>query len=141
MNLPLVFHGRATSEAGISSKWNAQSPTGDLACAIPPEFEGPGGGYSPEDLFVQALTNCFIATLKVYVEKSKLSFQNIDVQSELIVDKGESGRPVMHTCRLKVDITGCDKPERIRTLAQKAIENGFVLNSVKTKLEFEISAT
>jgi organic hydroperoxide reductase OsmC/OhrA len=138
---PVSFHARAQSALGISSLWNIESVGKEVTCAIPPEFEGPGGGLSPEDLFAQALTNCFVATFKVYAEKSKLNYSNVDVQTELVVDLGDTGKPVMAICRLRVNISGCEKPDRIRTIAQKAFESGFILNSVKTKLEFEISVT
>ncbi len=137
---PVYFHAQAKSGSGIGSSWDIESVGQKMTCAIPPEFDGPGGGLSPEDLFAQALTNCFVATFKVYAEKSKLTFDSLEVRSELLVAPGESGKPVMQSCRFKVEILGCEKPDRIKTLAQKAFESGFILNSVQTKLEIEISA-
>lgn len=138
---PISFHAHAKSDSGIASVWNIESAGHGLTCAIPPEFDGPGGGLSPEDLFAQALTNCFVATFKVYAEKSKLAFGSLEVKSELVVAVGDAGKPVMQSCLIKVDIQGCEKPDRIRTLAQKAFESGFILNSVKTKLELVLAVS
>lgn len=138
---PVQFHAHAKSEVGINSNWSIESVGREVVCAIPPEFDGPGTGLSPEDLFAQALTNCFVATFKVYAEKSKLAFTTVEVKSLLLVDLGESGKPVMSSCRLDVHIDGCERPDRIRTIAQKAFESGFILNSVKTKLELNVTAT
>ncbi len=135
---PVSFLAEAQSKSGINSVWNVESVGTRITCAIPPEFDGPGGGLSPEDLFAQALTNCFVATFKVYAEKSKLAFGALQVKSELVVGIGDAGKPVMQSCLMKVEITGCEKPDRIRTIAQKAFETGFILNSVKTKLDLEV---
>ena len=138
---PVAFHATAYSRAGIATPWDIESQGLGTQCAIPPEFEGPGGAFSPEDLFAQAITNCFVATFKVYVEKSKLVFETMTVHTELIVDLNEQKKPVMKKCLLKVVISGCANPERVRMLAQKAVASGFILNSVKTELEFDLDVT
>ncbi len=140
-NYPVTFYAEAESVAGIASQWSVESVDQKLTCAIPPEFGGPGGGLSPEDLFAQALTNCFVATFKVYVEKSKLTFGAVRVKSDLVVAIGEAGKPWMESCLLRVEVSGCEKPDRIRTIAQKAFDSGFILNSVKSKLSLELSVS
>lgn len=135
---PISFHATAKAPFGIQSKWSTESQTIQGACAIPPEFEGPGGALSPEDLFAQALTNCFIATFKVYAEKSKVVFQEVTVRTELVADLGENKKPVMTKCILHIVIRGCESPERIRTLAEKAFASGFIINSVKTEMRMEL---
>lgn len=137
-NYPIAFQARAKSPAGIESSWKSESQNISNICAIPAEFEGPGGGLSPEDLFAQALTNCFIATFKVYAEKSKLQFVDVSVQTELIVDLNEFQKPVMRKCSLNVTITGGEKPERIKIIAEKAFKSGFIINSVKTEMSMKL---
>ena len=71
---PMSFKAQAHSPAGIQSPWSSKAeamPEKPLTLAIPPEFEGPGGGFSPEDLYLLALENCFVATFKVFAEKSR----------------------------------------------------------------------
>jgi organic hydroperoxide reductase OsmC/OhrA len=138
ISYPMSFYAQAESPFGIDSLWKLQSQNMTASCAVPPEFEGPGGAFSPEDLFVQALTNCFIATFKVYTEKSKVQFAQVSVTAELIVDLNESKKPVMKKCLLKVKVAGCPTPERIKTLAEKALSSGFVINSVKTEVQMEL---
>lgn len=135
ISYPMSFHAHAQSSSGIQSQWKIQSQNIDVFCAIPPEFEGPGGALSPEDLFAQALTNCFISTFKVYAEKSKVEFSEIAVKTELVVDFNENKKPVMKKCILNVNISGCKSPERVKTLAQKAMSSGFILNSVTTEMD------
>jgi organic hydroperoxide reductase OsmC/OhrA len=74
----------------------------------------------------------------VYAEKSKINFAAIDAHSELIVDLDENKKPVMKKLFLKVKISGCENIERTKTIAKKAFDSGFILNSVKTEVEFEL---
>ena len=135
---PLSFYAQAESEFGIQTPWNAVSSGKQIACAIPKEFEGPGEGISPEDLFAQAITNCFLATFKVYAEKSKLSFCIIQANTELIVDLDERKRPVMKEANLVVTVLGADQPDRLRMLAEKTLKSGFILNSIKTDVNLDM---
>ncbi len=135
---PISFYTHAESGAGIQSQWSIESQNIMGHCAVPPEFEGPGGALSPEDLFAQALTSCFVATLKVYAEKSKVSFSQLNVRTELVADLNEAKKPVMKNCILHVSIAGCDTPERIKILAEKAFKAGFIINSVKTEMAMEV---
>ena len=135
---PISFFSQAESASGIQSVWHFESQNFTHACAIPPEFEGPGGALSPEDLFAQALTNCFIATFKVYAEKSKIEFGKVAASTELVADLDEGKKPVMKKCILHVNITGASSPERIRTVAEKAFSSGFILRSVKTEVVLDL---
>lgn len=135
---PMTFQAKATSEFGINSLWQVQSSEIQTTCSIPPEFDGPGGGLSPEDLFAQALTNCFVATFKVYAEKSKLKFSEVYAKTDLIVDLDENKKPIMKEAHMSVSISGAEQPERIRQIAQRAFQSGFILNSVKTKLNLNL---
>ena len=100
---------------------------------------GPGGALSPEDLFNQALANCFVATFKVYAENSKLTFSNLNVKSKLVVDLDERRKPVMKEFFLDVEISGPSNADKAMLLAKKASESGFILNSVKTNCHFNFT--
>ena len=135
---PLTFTTQINSPAGIETAWNSKTPTHSFDCNIPPEFEGPGGGVSPEDFFALALSNCIIATFKVYAQYSKISFEKIEVNSELVVDLNENKKPVMKTCLLKATLFKPSNVDMAKRLLQRAFESGFILNSVKTELKLEI---
>jgi organic hydroperoxide reductase OsmC/OhrA len=138
---PLNFQARTKSPSGMQSAWKSGPEGMEVVCTVPTEFEGPGGGLSPEDLYLGALTNCFVATFKVYAEHSKLTFEEVEVESSLVVDLDDKKRPVMKEAEFAVKIKGASNVDRARLLAKKASESGFVLNSVKSalKFSFEIS--
>lgn len=135
---PIEFKSTVSAGAGTKSAWETQAEDRTTLCAVPPEFGGGGGGMSPEDLYLQALTNCFTATLKVYCEASKIEFEKLEVDSRLVVDKNDKGQPWMKEAHFRVRLQGASRADRLQSLAERAIKNGFILNSVKTQLSWEV---
>lgn len=136
---PMVFDYTADGGAGIAARWNTVSPERrESVCAIPPEFEGPGGGYSPEDFFGLALLNCFMATFKVIAEKSKVPFERLEATGKLIVDRDERGRPVMKEFEIQARIVVGTQgdPEKVRRVFAKTSESCIVAQSVKAEVKF-----
>lgn len=136
---PMQFDSESQSTAGMKSLWTSHAAGLSSSISIPPEFEGPGGGLSPEDLFNQALANCFLATFKVIAEHSRLTFDRIAVKSRLVVAPDESKKPTMKEFNLSATIFNPSNAQKAILIAGKASETGFVLNSVKTKCHFEFT--
>jgi uncharacterized OsmC-like protein len=143
---PLKFQVAAEGPAGVESAWYTRVPgntpgeSRDLTAAIPPEFQGPGGGYSPEDFYALALLNCFMATFRVIASKSQLVYGSISLKGELIVDRDEKGAPWMKHFNLSASVTGAQDPERAKRLLEKTSQSCLILNSVKTGKTFEFEA-
>lgn len=135
---PMHFKVTAESSAGIQTSWktSAQAVDQNIPVAIPPEFDGPGTGFSPEDLYAMALQNCFIATFKVFAEKSRLVFQDIHLDTILDVDRDEKGRPWMARIHLKIRLSGVSQIENARRLLERTGQNCMILNSVNTVKTF-----
>jgi peroxiredoxin-like protein len=136
---PMTFLARAEAPAGLVTNW--KTVTGEnrtLDCAIPKEFDGPGTGLSPEDLFLLALTNCYIATLKVIAENSKMLFSSIEAEASLTLDRDESmPAPWMKSSLLKFTAKGVQNEERFRRLMERVSRQCMIINSVKTSVEFK----
>ena len=135
---PIHFSTEASAVCGISASWIARSVGLEITVAIPTEFEGPGGAISPEDLYAQALTNCFLATYKVLAEKSRVTFERITVEGRLMVDRNELKQPTMQTIHFVIKLTAPSDEAKARRLVEKALHSGFILNSVKTELSHEL---
>ncbi|MEN9722464.1 MAG: hypothetical protein RJB38_450 [Pseudomonadota bacterium] len=84
-----------------------------------------------------ALANCFVATFKVFAEKSSLSYERIEVAGELTVDRDEKGVPWMSRFHLVATLFSPSDPTRAKTLLDKTSRSCLVLNSVKTEKTFE----
>ncbi len=136
---PMLFKVKAESKSGMQTTWatTTAEPSQSVTVAIPPEFDGPGGGLSPEDLYAMALQNCFIATFKVFAEKSKVVFEDIQVQTQLDVDRNEKGAPWMARIHLQVRLSGAQQQENAKRLLEKTSHSCMILNSVQTAKSFE----
>ncbi len=140
IKFPMKFEVMAAASAGIQANWTGQSDQlPPIPSAIPPEFMGPGGGYSPEDLFALALLNCLIATFKVYAEKSKAEFREIQGKVVLTVDKVLPQGFAMTHADIFLDIAGSTDSEKLRKVLDSAIKDCAVSNSMKTGKSFHIN--
>jgi organic hydroperoxide reductase OsmC/OhrA len=131
---PMYFLVHAQSTADMNATWTtgAEAFPQDLVCAIPPEFDGPGGGFSPEDVYALALTNCFIATFKVFAKHSRLDFESLHVTGNLKVDRNEKGQPWMEQIELNVTIKGATNVSLAERVFDKTKNGCLILNSVNT---------
>jgi uncharacterized OsmC-like protein len=138
---PLDFKVSSKSAPGTASTWMSLIATSEAelvsTVAIPLEFEGPGGGHSPEDFYALALLNCFIATFKVIAEKSKLQFELLEGTGVLQVDRGENGVPWMKSFKMNFLLSGVSDSERAKRILEKTSQSCMILNSVKTEKIFE----
>lgn len=132
VKFPMTFVVSANATEGSQTLWEAEAPgLAPIKSAIPTEFMGPGGGYSPEDLFAIALLNCLIATFKVYCEKSKVYFASISGKITLTVDKAPPSF-AMTVADIALDIQGAADIEKTRKMMDAAIRDCAVSNSIKT---------
>lgn len=136
---PLSFSANSQSDSGTSTPWTVSASGFEAACAIPKEFGGPGGASSPEDFFVLALSNCFVATFKVYASTSHLKFSSIQLRANLVVDKSAQNQPIAKSCELLVAVTGVEDQTKTLFLLKKVARSGILLNSVKTEIAFVYS--
>ena len=140
---PLQFEVSAEGVAGTGQAWSTRVPghapgeVREVRAAVPPEFSGPGGGFSPEDFYALALLNCFLATFQVIAEKSKLEFRGVRAKGVLTVDRNENGAPWMKHFLLSVEVEGAGDPDRATRLLEKTSQSCLILNSVKTEKTFK----
>jgi organic hydroperoxide reductase OsmC/OhrA len=141
IKFPMNFEVEAKSTAGVASNWVAQeNHLPPILSAIPPEFMGPGGGYSPESLFGIAVLNCLIATFKVYCEKSKVTFGEIKGKAAVIVDKEPSATTIyISHVKISLDVTGASDVEKTERLLDAAIKDCAISNSIKSCKTFQKS--
>jgi organic hydroperoxide reductase OsmC/OhrA len=50
----------------------------DLPSAAPPEFDGPGGRWSPETLLTAAVADCFVLSFRAVAAASSFAFEHLD---------------------------------------------------------------
>ena len=134
---PLYFKGHAATSQGMATPFQAQVEDYlPIPCAIPKGFLGPGGGYSPEDLYLLSLTACFIATFKVFAEKTQLAYEELSGEAELMIDRNEHGVPEIKKVELTFTLKGAQDQEKAKGLLEESRKYCLVSNAVKSELVF-----
>lgn len=141
IKFPMKFTVESSAGSGIQEKWSCKA--GDLPpipTAIPLEFKGPGGGYSPEEFFALAILNCIMAIFKVYCEKAGIGFREIKGKVELTVDNmaSENFIAVTHV-DVYLDVIDASDPEKARKIMDSSVKDCIISNSIKSGKTFHIT--
>jgi len=111
-----------------------------LASAGPAEFGGPGDRWSPETLFVGAVADCYVLSLRAVAEASQVAWTSIDCRAEGTLDRIErTTRFTRVTLRVELVVpptTELSKAERILDKAKSAC---LISNSLACPVELERS--
>ncbi|MBS0629320.1 MAG: OsmC family protein [Verrucomicrobia bacterium] len=135
---PLFFEVRANSPSGIQTLFEGSAlDFPPIPCAIPTEFNGPGGGYSPEELLSLAVLSCVMATFKVFAERSKVVFDNISASAKLTIDRNPQGVPELKKLDMKFTLSGVQDQQKARALLVESEKYCLVSNAVKSEKSYE----
>ena len=112
-----------------------------LTIAPPIEFDGPGDAWSPEDLFMASIANCFVLSFRAITKASRFDWLSIECRSEGVLDKVD--RKVQFTeitNKVTLTIENADNIEKAERLLNKAEETCLISNSLTatSHLECEI---
>lgn len=115
---PHTYVASASGErAGMVAVAAEQLPT--LETAAPPQFDGPGGVWSPETLLCAALADCFILTFRSIARAAKLDWLHLECHVEGALERVE--RTSQFT--------------RFRTVAKLTVAEGTDLARARESLE------
>ena len=106
-----------------------------LKVAAPPEFNGPGGAWSPEALYVGAVASCFMLTFLAYAERSALELAFADVSAEAKLERSDGGyRFTEVTLKPTVVVRRAEDVERVEGLLKKVEGTCFIAASIKSRV-------
>ena len=110
-----------------------------LHVASPPEFGGPEAVWSPEHLFVAAVSSCLMTTFRTIADLSKLEVISYsdDPIGHLIRDESGLYRIESVTLRPQVTIADAEKVDRAIRLLEKAERACLVSRSVSAEIRME----
>lgn len=75
----------AGQNAGLVTVSSAQLP--NFETASPPEFDGPGGVWSPETLLCAAVADCFILTFRAVSRASRFEWLRLECRVEGLLER------------------------------------------------------
>ena len=143
MNLPHDYVVAAKAQAEGLVNLSADGLP-ELNSEPPTEFGGSGKHWSPEDLLVGAVADCFALSFRAIATASKYEWDSLECRVSGTLDKVE--RAIQFT---KLDIkaflkipAGADE-DRAKRLLEKAEQACFITNSLKAAphLHIEIEST
>jgi organic hydroperoxide reductase OsmC/OhrA len=108
----------------VSVHWQGQQLTRvtapdleEIEVAVPPEFRGPGGHWSPEHLLVASAASCFAVTFAAVAERRNLPLHSLTVTGTGHVGHRDDGRvgfvAVELTPRIQTDPEFVDAADRV----------------------------
>jgi organic hydroperoxide reductase OsmC/OhrA len=109
-----------------------------LTTATPPEFDGPGGRWSPETLLVAAVADCFLLTFRGIARASRMPWIRVSVTCE-----GTLERPDRVTHFTRFDLTATvvvppDREDQARRILARAEETCLITRSLKGETHLHI---
>jgi len=110
-----------------------------IGTGAPPEFKGRPGDWSPEHLLVASLNSCYMLTFLAIAEFSKIAIVSFSASAKGRLEKVEGSTYQITEIVVKpcvVIATANDLPRMPRIL-EKAKENCFISNSIKSKITIE----
>ena len=102
-----------------------------LPTASPVQFDGPGGRWSPEDLLVAAVADCFILTFRGIAKASSLRWISLTTDVTGTLERVERvTKFTSFEIRARVEIPADVDEQRARRIAIKAEETCLVARSL-----------
>src|SRR5918994_5025036 len=110
-----------------------------IEAGAPPEFKGREGNWSPEHLFVASLNSCYTLTLLAIAEFSKIPVVSLSSTAKGKLEKvqGNSYQVTEIVVKPRVVIASANDLPRMPRIFEKAKENCFVSNSIKSTIKIE----
>lgn len=123
-------------------KFSTKHSGASLDIAVPPEFQGPGGAASPEELLTSAIVSCYTMTFGIIAENRKVPVQDVQVQAVGQVEQnGPSFKYTSVTLRPKITLTAEATDEQVKMaedMAHKADSYCIVTNAVRASVQIVV---
>jgi peroxiredoxin-like protein len=110
-----------------------------IDAGAPPEFKGKENNWSPEHLFVASLNTCYTLTLLAIAEFSKIALVSVSSTAKGKLEKVPGGgfQITEIVVKPRVVLASANDLARMPRILEKAKENCFVSNSIKSAIKIE----
>ena len=136
---PIYFYETEIEWKGDKDLQVASGKLPAIAAGAPPEFKGREGLWAPEHLFVASLNSCYMLTLLAIAEFSKIAIVSFSSSAKGKLEKVAGGTYQVTEIVVKprVVIASATDLTRMPRIFEKAKENCFVSNSIKSAINIE----
>ncbi len=134
---PHSYHaGARGSAAGTVLVSSADLP--DLQTGPPPEFDGPGGVWSPETFLVASIADCFILTFRGVSRAARLEWESLEAQVEGILERTDGVTQfTRYVTRAVLTVKSTVDRQKAVELLERAEKLCLVANSLKGERALE----
>ncbi len=140
MSEPKVFYYETEIEWIKEKEGRIKGPSlPAVSVGAPPEFKGREGQWTPEHLFVASINTCFMLTFLAIAENSELPLARLSSTAKGKLEKvpGSGYQITEIVLKPRVVIASVKDLERVPRILEKAKENCFVSNSIKSVIKLE----
>ena len=110
----------------------------DLVSMPPPEFDGPGGYWSPETLLVAAVADCFTLSFRSIARASRLEWSELTAEVNGVLERSDGvARFTRFDTHAELVVPAGTDPARARTLLEKAEKICLISNSLSAARHLE----
>jgi organic hydroperoxide reductase OsmC/OhrA len=103
-----------------------------LDTAPPPEFDGPGGKWSPETLLCAALADCFILTFRAVSRTSGIAWSNLECRINGTLERPAGGAQFTRSATIAtLTVPAGADVDKARALLERAEHSCLIANSLK----------
>ncbi len=137
--------GSWTGGRNGEGKISAGAVSSDVSA--PKDLAGPGKGTNPEELLLSSVSTCYLITLAAVLERRKLEYKSLDLDSELYVvtEPGLKVTKIVHRPKLRLapgaTLEQLETAKAATDRAEKAcIISAAMRGNVEVHVEPEVSA-
>ncbi len=104
----------------------------------PPEFDGPGGYWSPETLLVAAVADCFLLSFRSIARASRFEWQELSADVQGLLERSDGvARFTRFETRARLVVPAGSDPTRAKMLMEKAEKICLISNSLSAARQLE----
>lgn len=128
---PHTYSAAATGQnSGMVAVTSAQLPT--LESAPPPQFDGPGGVWSPETLLCASLADCFILTFRAVSRAARFEWLQLECRVEGTLERaGQAPQFTRYATFARLKIPSGGDTAKAQELLQRAEHGCLIANSLR----------
>lgn len=131
----------AASAQAVGSVTVSSPQLPDIETAPPPQFDGPGGAWSPEALLCASLADCFVLTFRAAARAARREWLQLECRVEGVLERVERvPRFTRYRTFAKLTVAAGTDVVQARELLDRAEHDCLIANSLRgdRSLEAEV---
>ena len=141
MNDSLMHTYEVNLQWNFDRKGTLSSPVlpTQIEVATPPDFpKGMKDIWTPQHLFIAAVSGCLMDTFLVVAENSRFEFISFECNAVgIVTTANEKLRVTEITVKPKISIKSADDEEKLRKILEMSNNECLICNSITTKISLE----